>query len=217
MFDLLETGSEAEGLDYIGERGERIIERKLKWVRIFTGDGLMLRKVNIPKEGGNAAQVGLVFITRIGIFVIESKDYEGCIFGNEEQLYWSAEIITGINRFGRYQVKDNRFYNPIMQNKSNIGDLRKFLNLSANVPFYSITVFSDSCMLKNIERSKDTDAILCQVFQLGPTLRYGIKKKEKILDEGEAMAIYKKLLPHSEDWRDEMARQIREINSKLGV
>jgi hypothetical protein len=49
-----------------------------------------------------------------------------------------------------YGKEKYRFYNPIMQNNKHIAELKKSLNHSDNVPYYSIVLFYGDCVLKDI-------------------------------------------------------------------
>ncbi|HFU74991.1 MAG TPA: NERD domain-containing protein, partial [Arcobacter sp.] len=65
-----------------------------------------------------------------GIFVIETKNYKGWIFGNEKSKSWTQSI------FG----KKNSFQNPLMQNYKHIKSLQKLLGLNEN-SFYNLVLF----------------------------------------------------------------------------
>ena len=81
----------------------------------------------------------MVYITQKGIFVLESKNYSGWIFGNETEMYWMASLSNG---------QKNRFYNPIRQNRSHIKWLRGVVG--EEVPLFSVIVFSERCELKKV-------------------------------------------------------------------
>ena len=66
----------------IGEHGEKLTERELKFVRLLGRKGKILRNVYIPKDNGETTEIDVVYITQKGIFVIESKNYSGWIFGD---------------------------------------------------------------------------------------------------------------------------------------
>ncbi len=60
-------------------------------------------------------QLDHVVVSRFGVFVIETKNYRGWIFGSEKQPQWTQQI---------YRQK-NRFQNPLHQNASsakNVGE-----------------------------------------------------------------------------------------------
>jgi hypothetical protein len=96
----------------------------------------------LKRFNGDYSQIDLVVIAKVGIIVFEVKDFSGWIFGNGQHTQWTKVLAYGKAKF--------RFYNPIMQNKKHIGDLRKQLKQFEDVPFYSIVVFYGDCELKDI-------------------------------------------------------------------
>ncbi|MBM7618521.1 hypothetical protein JOC95_000363 [Bacillus tianshenii] len=89
----------------------------------------------IPNEEGGTSQVDHVVTSPFGIFVIETKHYDGWIFGKENQRHWTQVI---------YKRKE-KFLNPIWQNYGHIEGLKKYLG---EHKFYSIIVFSSRSTLK---------------------------------------------------------------------
>jgi len=126
--------------EWVGRHGEKLTERELKLVRLLGRKGKTLRNVYIPKDNGETSEIDVVYITQKGIFVFESKNYSGWIFGDEKGTYWTAMLP---NR------QKNRFYNPVKQNKTHIKWLHKYVG--NDVPLFSIIVFSERCELKKIE------------------------------------------------------------------
>lgn len=124
--------------DFVGKLGELYTHHELNIVRLFGRRGKVLRNVYVPKEDDTTSEIDLLFITQKGIFVIESKNYSGWIFGNEKHVYWTATL----------HGQKNKFYNPIKQNKTHIKWLKNYLD--DEITMFSIIVFSDRCELKNI-------------------------------------------------------------------
>ena len=122
-----------------GKHGEILTEFELRLVQLFGRNGKILRNVYLPKDNGETSEVDVVFITQKGIFVFESKNYSGWIFGNEKDMKWTASLASG---------QKNRFYNPVMQNKTHIKYMKKLLG--EDIPMFSIIAFSDRCELKKI-------------------------------------------------------------------
>ena len=87
IFDLLFPTA-----DLTGTIGELYTHHKLNIVRLFGRHGKVLRNVYIPKDDGTTSEIDLLFITQKGIFVIESKNFFGWIFGSENQGYWTATL-----------------------------------------------------------------------------------------------------------------------------
>ena len=80
---------------WTGRRGEKLTERELNFVSFFGRSGMTLRNLYVPKENGETTEIDLVYITQKGVFVIESKNYSGWIFGNEKDQYWTASLSNG--------------------------------------------------------------------------------------------------------------------------
>ena len=126
--------------EWVGKHGEKLTERELKLVKLFGRKGKTLRNVYIPKDNGETSEIDVMYITQKGIFVFESKNYSGWIFGDEKGQYWTVMLP---NR------QKNRFYNPIKQNATHIKWLQKYIG--DDVPLFSIIVFSERCELKKVE------------------------------------------------------------------
>lgn len=125
--------------DWTGKRGEKLTERELNLVNLFGRNGKVLRNIYVPKNNGETSEIDVVFITQKGIFVIESKNYSGWIFGDEKSSYWTAMLPN---------KEKNRFYNPVKQNRTHIKWLGQYLN--DDIPLFSIVTFSERCELKKV-------------------------------------------------------------------
>ena len=126
--------------EWVGRHGEKLTERELKLVKLFGRKGKILRNIYIPKDNGETSEIDVAYITQKGIFVFESKNYSGWIFGDEKGQNWTVMLP---NR------QKNRFYNPIKQNKTHIKWLQRYVG--EDVPLFSIIVFSERCELKKVE------------------------------------------------------------------
>lgn len=124
---------------WLGKHGEKLTERELKWVQLFGRKGKVLRNVYLPKDNGETSEVDVIFITQKGIFVFESKNYSGWIFGDEKSKNWTAMLPN---------KQKNQFYNPILQNKTHVKWMRNYVG--EDVPLFSIIVFSERCELKKV-------------------------------------------------------------------
>lgn len=132
------------GGNWTGYIGESMTQLELGVIKLFGRDGKILRNVYIPKSSGQTTEIDLLFITQKGIFVLESKNYSGWIFGDEGARSWTAMLPNK----EKYQ-----FFNPIWQNKTHIKWLREFLKTS--IPMYSLIVFSERCELKKVTVCED--------------------------------------------------------------
>lgn len=112
----------------LGNRGELKVKRALG--KNIQDEKYVINDLLIVYEG-KSSQIDHVLITRTGIFVIETKNYSGRIYGIGDQREWTQVLQYG-------NVK-NKLYNPIMQNKSHIYALSKVIG--RNDCFVSIIVF----------------------------------------------------------------------------
>ena len=122
-----------------GAYGEKHIEIELNRLSLFGRNGKKLRNIYIPKDDGSTSEIDVLYITQKGIFVFESKNCSGWIFGKESDQYWTVSLPNG---------QKNKLYNPIRQNRSHIKWLKNYLG--KDIPMYSIIVFSDRCELKKM-------------------------------------------------------------------
>lgn len=81
-------------------------------------------------DGMGTTQIDHAIVSPYGIFVIETKNYKGWIFGSEKQRQWTQQI---------YRNK-NRFQNPLHQNQLHIRAMMKFLALPED-HFHSLVFF----------------------------------------------------------------------------
>lgn len=81
-------------------------------------------------DGQGTTQLDHVVVSPFGIFVIETKNYKGWIFGSEKQPKWTQQI---------YRTK-NRFQNPLHQNHLHVKALMTLLGLPENA-FHSLVFF----------------------------------------------------------------------------
>lgn len=125
--------------EWKGKYGEKLTERELKWAQLFGRKGKTLRNVYLPTSDGGTSEIDVLFITQKGIFVFESKNYSGWIFGDEKSRNWTAMLPNRVK---------NQFYNPIMQNRTHLKWLADYVG--NDVPLFSIIVFSERCELKKV-------------------------------------------------------------------
>ena len=139
------TYKEASGNNYLrtyfnkGNYGEYLTYKYLEKLDCYKK---ILTNIYLPKEDGSTTEVDLVMLCQKGIFVFESKNYSGWIYGGENQRYWTQTFKTG---------QKEKFFNPIWQNKAHIAALLKTLNILDKDFIKSYIVFSERCELKNIE------------------------------------------------------------------
>lgn len=167
----------------LGKYGETLTARKLMLTNLLGKKGKILRNLYLPTDDGGTSEIDLIFITQKGIFVIESKNYSGWIFGRQYDQYWTQSLPNRIK---------NRFYNPIRQNNTHIKWLKQFLN--RDIPLYSFIVFSERCELKNVSL-KDDSVFVMKRDELRSYIKHVWKNVPDVLTTEEITQLYDKLLP----------------------
>ena len=187
-----------------GKHGEYLIWTKLR--HIEKEGGRFLFNLYLPKEKGGTTELDVLLIAAQGIFVFESKNYSGWIFGSEKSRLWTQTLPAG-----RRKSHKERFLNPIMQNDLHVRCLKQVIG--NDVPIRSIVVFSDGCELKKLDVNM---AGAIQVVRLGNVLNvveglnWGTHLTKERIDE-----LFEKLYPYSQITDDVKALHVAEIQKKL--
>ena len=130
----------------MGQYGEYLTEYALTHDNV-SGDLVVLKNVYVP-TGNKTTEIDMLMIHEKGIYVIESKNYSGWIFGDYNQLNWTQSFPNG---------EKHKFYNPIKQNRTHIKALAEYLGKSVS-EFMSYIVFSERCTLKKVP--PDTSGVI---------------------------------------------------------
>ena len=72
-----------------------LIENELNRLTPYGQGEKILRNIYIPKDDGSTSEIDVLYISRKGIFVFESKNYSGWIFGKESDQYWTVSLPNG--------------------------------------------------------------------------------------------------------------------------
>ncbi|MEG0376864.1 MAG: nuclease-related domain-containing protein, partial [Eubacterium sp.] len=169
--------------NYAGQCGEEAIATLLKRSARFKL--CVLTNLYLPHHD-KTTEIDLLLIMRKGIFVIESKNYSGAVYGDEKQKNWLKIAPSG----GRLY-----FYNPIWQNNTHLKALKKQLPEIDERHFYSYIVFGEKTILKKVKiRTKKIRVI--HLSALKGTIKKEIWWRRKVLSKKEIESIEKRLLPY---------------------
>jgi hypothetical protein len=95
-----------------------------------------VNNVTIPTPNGTT-QIDHVIVSRYGVFVVETKNMDGWIFGDEKSSQWTQSI----------HGKKYKFQNPLHQNYKHTKSLADFLGIDHG-KFRSVVMFWGDCELK---------------------------------------------------------------------
>ena len=167
-----------------GVLGETVINIAM-WLKLEKDVYHRLNNITLPLANGGSTQIDHVIVSVYGVFVIETKNYKGWIFGNEAQRQWT-QVIMG---------RKYKFQNPLRQNYLHIKTLADLLALDLNY-FHSMIAFIGECELKT------RDELPEHVLTSGMT-SYVKKKQDKLLSEDEVKAIVEQIESNrfSKSWK----------------
>lgn len=189
-----------------GRYGEYLTYKYLK--NFETNGAKFLFNTYIPKKNGETTEIDVLMICRKGIFVFESKNYSGWIFGSENQKNWYQTLPKGRGRSHK-----KTFYNPIMQNRSHIKHLKAFLG--NQIPMWSIIVFSDRCTLKNIQIRSNNISVINR-YNIAPVVSNICNQfPYDSLSDSDIMMIYNKLYPYTQVDEIVKRKHVTNINQNL--
>ena len=142
-----------------------------------------LHNIYVPYRN-KTSEIDVLLIHEKGIFVFESKNYSGWIFGSAEQQQWTQMLNK--------QTK-NRFYNPIKQNATHINALSQYLQIDKSL-MKSFIVFSERCELKKIPNDT-TEYTILRRHHLLRELKKEIASKNITFTPQEVDGIIESLIP----------------------
>lgn len=166
------------------------------------GELVVLKNVYIPAKG-KTTEIDLLMIHEKGIFVFESKNYSGWIFGSADQLNWTQTLQNG---------DKNKFYNPIRQNRTHIRALAEFLEKPVS-EFVSYIVFSERCTLKSVPHDT-ADVIIVRRPNMLKKLRAALKCTPTKYTHDEIQAMASKLRPLTNKDAAEKQQHVENLRTK---
>ena len=180
-----------------GHFGEYLIDYALNRA---PGYAQKLCNVYLPYKG-RTSEIDVIMLHETGIYVFESKNYSGWIFGDEKGQYWTQCLNPNTR---------TRFYNPILQNKSHIRALQQYLRLKTTENVISYIVFSQRCELKKVCK-KSENTVVVQRPSMLKSLRREIKKRPSIFTMEQIDDMYDTLMPLTDVTEEEKEQHIENI------
>lgn len=164
---------------------------------------VFLFNLYIPSVRGETTEIDLVMICQKGIFVFESKNYGGWIFGSEDKRFWHQTLPAG-----RGGSRKNSFYNPIMQNRAHIKHLKALLG--EDIPMRSVIVFSERCSLKAVTVQSGDVHVIKRGEVLGLVNRLWEEMADALTSEA-VEEIKRKLVPYIDPGEGVKAAHIENV------
>ncbi|TCB49623.1 NERD domain-containing protein [Acinetobacter sp. ANC 4779] len=120
-----------------GKFGEFAVSIHAK--KYLTEEYILLNNCTLPDEKNGTTQIDHILLSPYGVFIIETKNYKGWIFGGERQKMWTQKIFKN----------SYKFQNPLHQNYKHQKVLEQVLaDIIAPEYLHSIVVFMPDCEFK---------------------------------------------------------------------
>lgn len=119
-------------------RGEALVTTLLQ-SNFGPADYHLMNHVTLKFQNGTT-QIDHILVSRFGVFVIETKDYKGWIFGDPNQPKWTQVLFW--LRF--------KFQNPILQNSLHVRAVQDLLDFLPPTAIKSVVVFTGDAKFKTV-------------------------------------------------------------------
>jgi len=133
----------------------------------------LIKNVTLPTEDGTT-QIDHIIVSQFGVFVVETKNMKGWIFGNAKQRQWTQKIYR----------HSQRFQNPLHQNYKHVKTLQRLLGLDDEQVFSLIVFVGDSTFKTEMPEN---------VTQGGRYIRFIKSQTEQRLSDAEVQDIVEKI------------------------
>ena len=135
-----------------GKRGEMRVSAILSKL---SDEYTILNDLVFRTEKGTT-QIDHIVVSKYGIFTIETKNYRGEIYGDDNRKEWTQLIVTKVTYAKKWwktytYVTKNRFYNPVKQSVGHALRIKELLSVFPHVKIVSIVVFTGDAILRYVE------------------------------------------------------------------
>ena len=161
-------------------------------------------------NGEKGTEVDSILIHPTGIYVIESKYYNGNVVGNWKENKWVHKSTKNTYR---------EFYNPILQNKRHVSELEKRLEILTDkkFPIYSVIAFSNHTNLA-VGKNREGNAIICKYKEIPKLIKNNVFKtdEDSYLSEDDIIFLAKELSKYthvSEDIKEKHIEYVKRVQA----
>ena len=176
-----------------GKRGEKVVSVLLS--RLPKDEYRIINDL-LLQNGGYSTQIDHVVVSPYGVFVIETKNYKGKIYGGENSENWTQKLYRK-----KYHLR-----NPLWQNRGHITAIRELLEANERIPFYSIVAFSNRARLR-VDRS-------LPVMHWWSIVPYIKRFKQPVLSDSSVRDIYQTLITANITDRKSKREHVKSVRQK---
>lgn len=134
-----------------GKRGEQRVHDILS----LLPEGYHVLDDVVLKTDKGTTQIDHVVVSKYAIFAIETKNYRGDIYGDENRKEWTQLIVTEMTYVKKWwktytYVTKNHFYNPVKQSLGHAFRIKELLSAYPYVRIVPIVVFTGDADLSGV-------------------------------------------------------------------
>jgi hypothetical protein len=133
-----------------GKRGEKRVHDVLMKL---SDEYNVFDDVILTTERGTT-QIDHIVVSKYGVITIETKNYRGDIYGDDERKEWTQIIVTKVKYARSWKtytyVTKNRFYNPVKQAYMHAFEMKNKLSDWPKLKIVPIVVFTGRANLKEV-------------------------------------------------------------------
>jgi len=181
-----------------GDYGEYLIFKSLEQLHT---KGYMLGNLYIPYKNGTT-EIDVVLIHATGIYVFESKNLTGNVYGNVDASQW-------VQHLGRRKYN---VYNPVWQNNTHLNALSNVLGISKQ-KLHSYIVFGENTTLKKLTLKKSPPPVLT-IDHLHKILKKDMLFRKRVFSGKDMRLINGYLWQYSRVDEDVKSRHIESVQRK---
>ncbi|MFQ3291574.1 NERD domain-containing protein [Reinekea sp.] len=133
----------------------------------------LIKNATIPTADGTT-QIDHIVVSTYGIFVVETKNMKGWIFGSQNQKQWTQKIFK----------RSYKFQNPLHQNYKHTKTLEDCLGIDPESIFSVIVFIGDSTFKTKVPKN---------VTYAGGCIRYIKSLKDERLSHQEVLEVIEKI------------------------
>ena len=108
------------------------------------------------KTEKGTTQIDHIVVSKYGVFAIETKNYRGEIYGDDNRQEWTQLIVTEVTYAKKWwktytYVTKNHFYNPVKQSVGHALRIKEMLSAFPHIKIVPVVVFAGDAVLSNVE------------------------------------------------------------------
>ncbi|MBO4550207.1 MAG: NERD domain-containing protein [Bacteroidaceae bacterium] len=141
--------------DFSSQKGKRGEMRVSSILSQLPEEYTILNDLVYRTEKGTT-QIDHVVVSKYGIFAIETKNYRGEIYGDDDRKEWTQLIVTKVKYPKKWwktytYVTKSQFYNPVRQSFGHALKIKELLSAFPHLKVVPIVVFVGEAVLKNVK------------------------------------------------------------------